>query len=403
MLERYIMAAAAAPTGSFWWKRVPALLIRIPRKSYFHHVTRLQRNACIRLLPNMQHILPSCIAPFTAVKKDPMPLRNVNSKASDDHSSSSGVTRFVLKDIGEGIAEVELLRWFVAPGDHLTQFQKVCEVQSDKATVEITSRFEGTVLELKHDEGGMIPTGSVLLTLTPPDGVPSPSPLHGKTATTPQILNAVEEVANTKTERSPKILTTPSVRKLLRENNLDATCVRDLIPASGPGGRLLKSDVLSFLECRDGAAASDISGASRVQGQNQFLRSSSGVVQPGGYEHKEMTHSKLPGQLQHELDKSVKLNSIQKAMVRSMDSALSIPHMLFCDEIIVDQLLDTRNELRRMHAEDFPILSYLPILIKAISLTLSDYPQMNSSLSPCQTEILLHSVHNIGIAIDSPR
>ncbi len=385
----------ATPTTAFWWKRVPTLAIRVPRKNHFHHVTRQQQyNAFIRPLPKMKHMSSSFIAPFTAaMKMEPMSLlRNVHNKTSDKNKlSSSGIKNFLLGDIGEGIAEVELLRWFVSPGDHVTQFQKVCEVQSDKATVEITSRFEGTVLELKHEVGETIPTGSILLTLTSPDGGSSSSPLsppiHGKTAATAtsQVVNTADEAANKKTARlSTKIVTTPAVRKLLQENNLDATSVRDLIPASGPGGRLLKSDVLSFLN-----------------------RSSAGVAQHEGHEddkdEKSTQYTEGPTQIQPLPHKSVKLSVIQKAMVHTMDSALSIPHMLFCDEIIVDQLLDARNELRKVHAGDFSKMSHLPILIKALSLALADFPQMNSSLSPCQTEILMHSEHNIGIAIDSPR
>ncbi len=398
--------ATVAPTAAFWRKRVAALVIRVPRKNHFHHVTQQQQYyAFIRPLSKMQHVPSSFIAPpfITAVKKEPMSLRNVHSKASDSQSSSQGVANFVLGDIGEGIAEVELLRWFVAPGDHLTQFQKVCEVQSDKATVEITSRFEGTVLDLKHEEGETIPTGSILLTLTTtsPDGIsPPPPPLRGKTATTPpQVKNTAEKVENTKTEISSKILTSPAVRKLLWDNNLDDTFVRDLIPSSGPGGRLLKSDVLSFLN-RGGDSV-----AFEVGEEKEYLKDSSSgvVVQNGRHEEEQLSHYESPRRVLPEPDKTVRLSSIQKSMARKMDSALSIPHMLFCDEIVADQLLDARNEIRKAHAKDFLKMSHLPIVIKAVSLALADYPQMNSSLSPCRTEIVLHAEHNIGIAIDSPR
>jgi hypothetical protein len=66
------------------------------------------------------------------------------------------VKPFLLADIGEGIAEVELMAWFVKKGDKVKAFDKLCEVQSDKATVEITSRFEGTVLNVHHNVGDIV-------------------------------------------------------------------------------------------------------------------------------------------------------------------------------------------------------------------------------------------------------
>lgn len=66
------------------------------------------------------------------------------------------ITPFKLADIGEGIAEVELMKWFVKEGDAIRSFDKVCEVQSDKATVEITSRYDGIVNKVYHKEGDIV-------------------------------------------------------------------------------------------------------------------------------------------------------------------------------------------------------------------------------------------------------
>ena len=66
---------------------------------------------------------------------------------------------FLLADIGEGIAEVELMQWFVREGDVVKQFDRVCEVQSDKATVEISSRYDGVVRRVHHEAGAIVKVG----------------------------------------------------------------------------------------------------------------------------------------------------------------------------------------------------------------------------------------------------
>lgn len=66
------------------------------------------------------------------------------------------VVPFLLADIGEGIAEVEMMQWFVREGDSVKQFDRLCEVQSDKATVEISSRYDGVVKRVHHEVGAVV-------------------------------------------------------------------------------------------------------------------------------------------------------------------------------------------------------------------------------------------------------
>lgn len=81
------------------------------------------------------------------------------------HFSSSQfvIKPFLLADIGEGIAEVELMTWYIQKGDKIKAFERICEVQSDKATVEITSRFDGIVTNIHHKEGDVVKVGSALI------------------------------------------------------------------------------------------------------------------------------------------------------------------------------------------------------------------------------------------------
>lgn len=82
-------------------------------------------------------------------------------------SVSTGRTPFLLADIGEGIAEVEVIQFFVEEGDKVSQFQPLVEVQSDKATVEISSRYDGIVDALSYKPGDIAAVGSPLVSVLP--------------------------------------------------------------------------------------------------------------------------------------------------------------------------------------------------------------------------------------------
>ena len=91
----------------------------------------------------------------------------------------------MLADIGEGIAEVEVMQWFIKEGDTIEQFQNICEVQSDKATVEITSRYDGVITKIHYEVGELAQVGTPLIDIevegevnqTPSSSISTPSPL----------------------------------------------------------------------------------------------------------------------------------------------------------------------------------------------------------------------------------
>ncbi len=94
-------------------------------------------------------------------------------------ATAAARTPFLLADIGEGIAEVEVMQWHVKKGDTVKQFQPLVEVQSDKATVEITSRYDGVVDELRYNEGDIAKVGQPLV------GIRSPSSLGARRSAAP--------------------------------------------------------------------------------------------------------------------------------------------------------------------------------------------------------------------------
>lgn len=158
------------------------------------------------------------------------------------------VVPFKLADIGEGIAEVELMQWFVKEGDVVKSFDRLCEVQSDKATVEITSRYGGTVVSVHHKEGDIVNVGSALVDIDTPDVANSPgeapSPVAAAAGPTPTTDAPVAPRVESSQAVNGKVMTTPAVRKIAKENDVDLAAVI----GTGPKGRILKEDMLKFIQ-----------------------------------------------------------------------------------------------------------------------------------------------------------
>eukprot|EP01035_Chromulina_nebulosa_P026955 gene26955-35365_t len=182
-------------------------------------------------------------------------------------STSHKTIAFKLTDIGEGIAEVELMKWFIKEGDSVRSFDRICEVQSDKATVEITSRYEGVIVKIHHEEGSIVKVGSTLIDIEQKKIEPSslgkiiqskpiataaatssatsstsitshPLPLAVKTDP-PMVYRSIENTYSGKAF----ILTTPAVRKIAKENHIDLSAIQ----GTGPNNRILKEDLLNYL------------------------------------------------------------------------------------------------------------------------------------------------------------
>jgi 2-oxoisovalerate dehydrogenase E2 component (dihydrolipoyl transacylase) len=342
---------------------------------------------------------------------------------NDDDDSNDHRLPFLLADIGEGIKEVELLQWYCQPGDTIQQFDKVCEVQSDKATVEITSRYDGVVAALAGNVGDMMQVGQPLLfmqsstdagsgsgsvgggsgTSSSSDGTTasdaaSASVLHDTETeplddrlSIPTIasqfhLESDNTAGATATDNPPtaddKFLTSPAVRKLGREYGLELSTIH----GSGPQGRLLKSDVLTYL--REQGYTSDSNNETSASTSTPSAASTATpLTQPKDGQKDDEIHT---------------LRGYSRLMVGAMTAALEIPHMCFGDELEVGRLLQCRKELKEStHGHNISILAFL---IKACSLALKQYPLCNAilhDLDKCQLKIM-HS-HNLGIAMDTPR
>lgn len=268
---------------------------------------------------------------------------------------------FNLSDIGEGIHEVVVKEWFVKEGDVVQQFDNLCEVQSDKASVTITSRYDGKILKLHHNMDDIALVGKPLIDFDVTDDVCSNDDIYGKTE---GMIEKVEQIEGIGESNFNKILTTPAVRRIANENRVNLTEIKP----TGPKGRILKSDILQYLN--------------NIQAKND---SNPPFAQANTISATE--------------DRVEQLKDIRKVMFKSMTAALKIPHFTYSDEVDVTDLVRLRDCLKG-DAESMNIkITFMPFFIKAASLALAKYPILNSSVDEQNESIIYKSSHNISIAM----
>jgi len=298
---------------------------------------------------------------------------------------------FILPDIGEGIVECEVIEWKVREGDIIEEDQIVVDVSTDKAIVEIPSMYNGRITKLHHAAGDTAKVHSPLFAIEVEEDVeaavesvvepqlsgkePQPVAMEPQpVAMEPQLIAKEPQLAGVEQTQqtapsSSKALTTPAVRKMAREHQLDLGS----IPGTGKQGRVLKEDVLSFL-------AADAIGSTKAPTSAPNQTSNSGVVAE---------------------DRVELIRGVGKIMAQRMtESVASIPHFTFVDELDVTELMQLRRTLNEQYGSDQLKVTLMPLFIKALSLALKQFPVINSRANGDFTELTYLASHNIGMAVD---
>ncbi|XP_072294969.1 lipoamide acyltransferase component of branched-chain alpha-keto acid dehydrogenase complex, mitochondrial [Eucyclogobius newberryi] len=296
------------------------------------------------------------------------------------------IVQFRLSDIGEGIMEVTVKEWYVKEGDKVSQFDSICEVQSDKASVTITSRYDGVITRLYHEVDATALVGTPLVDIETDSG--SEVIQEEDVVETP----AVAQEEHTHQEiKGHKTQATPAVRRLAMENNIKLSEV----VGTGKDGRILKEDILNFLAKQTGAILppapmQEIRPPAPAAAATQPQIPTAPKPAPA-----------TPTPLFSGKDVTEPLKGFHKAMVRTMTAALKIPHFGYCDELDLSRLVQLRKDLQLLTAAQGVKLSYMPFFIKAASLALLHFPILNSSLDEACQNITYKASHNIGLAMDT--
>ncbi|MNO67910.1 Lipoamide acyltransferase component of branched-chain alpha-keto acid dehydrogenase complex [compost metagenome] len=289
-----------------------------------------------------------------------------------------------MPDIGEGIAQVELVEWFVKVGDMIAEDQVVADVMTDKATVEIPSPVSGKVLALGGQPGEVMAVGSELIRIevegsgnhvdVPAKDAPkreqveapaapvAAKPEPQKEARPAACLAPVNHEAAPIVPRQPgdKPLASPAVRK----RALDAGIELRYVHGSGPAGRILHEDLDAFMS----------------------KPHSAGGQAPSGYA-KRTDSEQVPV-----------IGLRRKIAQRMQDAKRRVAHFSYVEEIDVTALEALRQQLNSKHGDSRGKLTLLPFLVRALVVALRDFPQINATYDDEAQIITRHGAVHVGIA-----
>ncbi|MFM8785555.1 MAG: dihydrolipoamide acetyltransferase family protein, partial [Phycisphaerales bacterium] len=316
----------------------------------------------------------------------------------------SDKSHFLLPDLGEGLAEAELISWKVNPGDAVKESQTLAEMQTDKALVEVPSPWAGTVTDLCGKPGGIIKVGAVLVrygaagakaapaaasasSVAPASACLSAQAASGAAedqGTVVGTMSGTLTVSDRFARRAPeaaavaregKALATPAVRRIARELGVDI----QRVPGSGRGGRVTASDLESF----SGTAA----GNGHAAAPAGFAPRSAAIAPGSVYIDQQGVTQRIP------------FRGVRRKIAESLDrSVRTCVHFTVVDEADVTALDQKRKEYSRVTGQK---LSMLPFLMAAICRALKKHPSLNAITDDAASEILVKGPVNLGCAVDT--
>ena len=288
-----------------------------------------------------------------------------------------GIYEFKLPDIGEGVVEGEVVEWLVSVGQSIAEDDPILSVMTDKATVEIPSPVDGTVVEVIGEPGDILPVGGVCIRMevegdgnasedaeAPPAAESTPTKVTANPTPAPTPAPAPARVSSAPAEPLGSVATrplaSPAVRRAAREGGIDLTSLR----GTGPSGRITHDDLAAWARGSTGAAS-------------RSRRSDTTEIPVIGLRRR-----------------------IAEQMARSYSN---IPHFSYFEEVDVTELEAARAHLNATRAEGQPKLTYLPFIMQALVKALGDRPECNATYDDEAGVVTRHGAIHLGIATATDR
>ncbi|WP_314852399.1 2-oxo acid dehydrogenase subunit E2 [uncultured Granulicatella sp.] len=315
--------------------------------------------------------------------------------ASAPAAPAAGVFQFKLPDIGEGIAEGEIVKIDVKVGDTIAEDDILFEVQNDKSVEEIPSPVSGTITAVLVSEGTVARVGDVIVEIAA-EGVapvaapsapaaPAASPAPAAAPAAPAQPTGVPAASNP----GKLVLAMPSVRQYAREKGIDITVV---VP-TGKGGRVTREDIDNFGGAPVAAPAVEAAPAAQAAAP-------ASAPAPAAPAAKAEPAKPFVGSAERE--ERVKLTPMRKAISKAMvNSKHTAPHVTLHDQVEVSKLWDHRKKFKDVAAAQGTKLTFLPYVVKALAVAMKKFPVLNASIDDATQEIVYKNYINIGIATDT--
>jgi len=273
---------------------------------------------------------------------------------------------FRLPDLGSGLQEGQIVNWLVEVGQTVTTSDDLCEIETEKAVIEIPVPHAGTVLELKAAKGDSVEVGSVIAVFGDAgESAGSEAPVAAAAVQPPKPATSEQTRATAQTgspsTATGRVKAMPSVRRIAREHDIELTGVA----GSGRHGQITRNDILAILDNRPEVAAAPAAqpSAPEISASSQF--------EP--------------------------FSMIRKTIsARLSKSWQEIPHVFTRIEIDATRLLIVRKALIEELDTKIPIEA---ILVKACLPALKEFPAFNATV--VEDGIQLHQHYNIGLAVDT--
>jgi len=321
----------------------------------------------------------------------------------------------IMPQMGESIFEGTITKWLKKPGDKIDRDEPLFEISTDKVDAEIPSPSAGVLKEIKVTEGQTVPIQTIVATIdadgaaaaqskseapkaaaaekpqpeaakAAPSPAPAPAPAQAKAAAPPPPPSAEQE------ESSGKVRTSPLVRRIARENNVDIS----QIPGTGAGGRVSKRDILAAVE--GGPAAG--SPAAGAPAPVPAARPSAPPPAPSGAGPSGVLESAVPREKMYFGHYEVQPMSVMRQRIAEhmVLSKRVSPHVYSVEEVNVSGIAALRSKMKDKFEEQAGTkLTFMPFFIRAAVEGLRSFPTVNASADG--TNVVLHKECNIGVAV----